>query len=179
LSASNNKVFYRGDFFPFKELFDGKVSKIYGYCITNNRLSDNDFLYYVSSTKIFQEKCEKHSRILLDQIKEIKYKIHLGDLLSYRKINKVFNKILSPTNLDLFTIKMDRVGATSSIKILSQIHKSNTMFETIHFIDSNRTGEDHFVVQYPLTNLTSKENQHEYRPVFITRYKTAYPEQGV
>jgi hypothetical protein len=150
LSASNNKVFNRGDLFPFKELFDGKVSTIYGYCITNNRLSDNDFLYFVSSTKIFQEKCEKHSRILLDQIKKIKYKIHLVDLLSYRKINEVL--ILSPTNLDLFTIKMDRVGTTSSIKILSQIHKYNAMFETIHFIDSNRTGKEHFVVQYPVTN---------------------------
>ena len=150
MSASNNKVFNRGDLFPFKELFDGKVSTIYGYCITNNRLSDNDFLYFVSSTKIFQEKCEKHSRILLDQIKKIKYKIHLVDLLSYKKINEVL--ILSPTNLDLFTIKMDRVGNTSSIKILSQIHKSNTIFETIHFIDSNRTGKEHFVVQYPITN---------------------------
>ena len=144
LSASNNKVFNRGDLFPFKELFDGKVSTIYGYCITNNRLSYNDFLYFVSSSKIFQEKCEKHSRILLDQIKKIKYKIHLVDLLSYKKINEVFNEILSPTNLDLFTIKMDRVGNTSSIKILSQIYKSNTIFETIHFIDSNRTGKDPF-----------------------------------
>jgi hypothetical protein len=81
---------------------------------------------------------------LLDQIKKIKYKIHLVDLLSYRKINEVFNEVLSPTNLDLFTIKRDRVEAISSIKILSQIHKSNAMFETIHFIDSNRTGKDPF-----------------------------------
>ncbi len=171
-TTTNKQLYNKKILFSLTLLVDNVLS-VYDDFILSNPDSNQDFLYWFSFWKILQKKYWEHRKILVEKQKE---RIILVDLWSNN--NEVLDKSLFQNYLNLFSISVDRVGDLC-LKILSRSFKDYTMFKLTQSINSCTNIKDNFFVQSPITNLTSKENPHEYRPVFITRHKTTDSEQGV